>query len=99
MTATSPSALTTLGVTPFSFHSDQPLFRVNGGVSLHEALHHVSDLLHVAKLLAEEAAMTRETDRYAWASHYLQEMSKAVDRKSTRLNSSHIQKSRMPSSA
>ncbi len=50
MTATNPPALTTLGVTPFSFHSDQPLFRVNSGVSLHDALHHVSDLLHVAKL-------------------------------------------------
>lgn len=44
--------LTTLGVTPFSFHSNQPLFRVNSGVSLHEALHHASDLLHVAKQLA-----------------------------------------------
>ncbi|ARB29743.1 DUF3077 domain-containing protein [Pseudomonas tolaasii] len=78
MTATNPSPLTTLGVTPFSFHSDQPLFRVNSGVPLHDALRHVSDLLHVAKLLAEDAAMTKETDRYAWASHYLQEMSKAV---------------------
>ena len=29
----------------------------------------------------------------------LEEMMKAIDRKSTRLNSSHIQKSRMPSSA
>ena len=78
MTVTNASALTTLGVTPFSFHSDQPLFRVNSGVSLQEALHHASDLLHVAKLLAEDAAMTKETDRYAWASHYLQEMVKAV---------------------
>ncbi|PRA30301.1 DUF3077 domain-containing protein [Pseudomonas poae] len=78
MTATNPSALTTLGVTPFCFHSDQPLFRVNSGVSLPEALHHVSNLLHVAELLAEDAAMARDTDRYAWASHYLQEMSKAV---------------------
>ena len=60
MTATDPSALTTLGVTPFSFHSDQPLFRVNSGVSLHEALHHASDLLHVAKQLAEDAAMTKD---------------------------------------
>ncbi|MDQ0978489.1 hypothetical protein QFZ45_001667 [Pseudomonas synxantha] len=41
MTAPNPSVLTTLGVTPFSFHSDQPLFRVNSGVSLHEALRHV----------------------------------------------------------
>ncbi|WP_242170290.1 MULTISPECIES: DUF3077 domain-containing protein [unclassified Pseudomonas] len=78
MTATNPPALTTLGVTPFSFHSDQPLFRVNSGVPLLEALNHVSDLLHVAKQLAEDAAMTKETDRYAWASHYLQEMVKAV---------------------
>jgi hypothetical protein len=78
MNAPNPSGLTTLGVTPFSFHSDQPLFRVNSGVSLREALSHVSDLLHVAKLLAEDAAMIRDTDRYAWASHYLQEMSKAV---------------------
>ncbi|AMW86449.1 hypothetical protein AK972_5649 [Pseudomonas yamanorum] len=54
------------------------MFRVNSGVSLREALSHVSDLLHVAKLLAEDAAMIRNTDRYAWASHYLQEMSKAV---------------------
>ncbi|WP_248749970.1 DUF3077 domain-containing protein [Pseudomonas sp. MWU15-20650] len=64
--------------TPFSFHSDPPLFSINGGVSLHEVLHHASDLLHVAKQLAEDAAMTKETDRYAWASHYLQEMVKAV---------------------
>lgn len=78
MTTTHPSALTTLGVTPFSFQSDQPLFRVNSGVSLPDALHHASNLLHVAVLLAEDAAMTRDTDRYAWASHCLQEMSKAV---------------------
>ena len=67
MTAPNPSTLTTLGVPLFSFHSDQPLFRVNSGVSLHEALHHVSDLLHVAKLLAEDTARTKETDRYGWA--------------------------------
>ncbi len=38
----------------------------------------MSDLLHLSKLLAEDAAMERGKDRYAWASHYLQEMSKAV---------------------
>ena len=70
--------LKTIGVTPFSIHSDQALFRVNSGVSIREALSHVSDLLHVAKMLAQDAAMERNTDRYAWASHYLQEMSKAV---------------------
>ena len=31
-----------------------------------------------AQLLTEDAAMTKDTDRYAWASRYLQEMSKAV---------------------
>jgi hypothetical protein len=70
--------LKTIGLTPFSIHSDQALFRVNSGVSIREALSHVSDLLHVAKMLAEDAAMERGSDRYAWASHYLQEMSKAV---------------------
>jgi hypothetical protein len=75
---TRPQDLKTAGLTPFSIHSDQPLFRVNSGVPLREALSHVSDLLHLSKLLAEDAAMERKTDRYAWASHYLQEMSKAV---------------------
>ncbi|MBU6958653.1 DUF3077 domain-containing protein [Pseudomonas sp. CVAP len=75
---TNPQDLTTVGLTPFSIHSDQPLFRVNSGVPIREALSHVSDLLHLSKLLAKDAAMERGTDRYAWASHYLQEMSKAV---------------------
>ncbi|MBU6957407.1 DUF3077 domain-containing protein [Pseudomonas sp. CVAP len=70
--------LKTAGLTPFSIHNDQALFRVNSGVSIHEALSHVSDLLHLSKMLAEDAAMERDKDRYAWASHYLQEMSKAV---------------------
>jgi hypothetical protein len=43
-----------------------------------ETLSHASDLLHIAKLLASDAAMVRDTDRHAWASHYLQEMSKAI---------------------
>lgn len=70
--------LKTAGLTPFSFHHDQALFRVNSGVPLLVALSHASDLLHLSKMLAEDAAMERKTDRYAWASHYLQEMSKAV---------------------
>ena len=73
-----PQDLTTIGLTPFSLHNDQALFRVNRGVSIHDALSHVSNLLHLSKMLAEDAAMERQTDRYAWASHYLQEMSKAV---------------------
>jgi hypothetical protein len=75
---TTPLDLTTAGLTPFSIHCDQALFRVNSGVPIREALSHVSDLLHLSKLLTEDAAMVRGTDRYAWASHYLQEMSKAV---------------------
>ena len=75
---TSTQDLKTAGLTPFSTHHDQALFRVNSGVPLREALSHASDLLHLAKLLAEDAAMDLGTDRYAWASHYLQEMSKAV---------------------
>ena len=43
-----------------------------------EALSYASDLLHIAMRLADDAAMVRGTDRYAWASCYLQEMSKAV---------------------
>ncbi|WP_082934459.1 DUF3077 domain-containing protein [Pseudomonas sp. DR 5-09] len=31
-----------------------------------------------AKALAEDAAFIRETDRYAWAAHFLTEMGKAV---------------------
>jgi hypothetical protein len=75
---THPQDLKTAGLTPFSVHSDRALFRVNAGVPIKEALSHVSDLLHIAKMLAEDAAMERGSDRHAWASHYLQEMSKAV---------------------
>lgn len=75
---THPKGLKTPGLTPFSIHSDRPLLRVNSGVPIGEALSHASDLLHVAKLLAEDAAMIRGTDRYAWASCYLQDISKAV---------------------
>ena len=73
-----PQDLKTIGLTHFSFHADEPLFRINAGVPVIEALSHASDLLHVAKLLASDAAMVRDTDRHAWASHYLQEMSKAI---------------------
>jgi hypothetical protein len=70
--------LKTAGLTPFTIHNDQALFRVKSGAPLLSALSHVSDLLHLSKPLAEDAAMDRGTDRYAWASHYLQEMSKAA---------------------
>jgi hypothetical protein len=37
-----------------------------------------SDLLCLAKVLAEDAAFERDTDRHAWATHYLTSMGKAV---------------------
>jgi hypothetical protein len=74
------SDVKTIGIAPFAYcgESDYPLFRVNGGVPIRDALAHASDLLHCAKLLAEDAAMEKDKDRYTWASHYLTEMSKAV---------------------
>ncbi|MCP1499792.1 hypothetical protein J2Y86_004499 [Pseudomonas migulae] len=63
---------------PFSYHANQPLFRINRDVPIIQALHHASDLLHIAKLLASDAAMIRDSDRHAWASHFLQDMSKAI---------------------
>ena len=57
-----PQNLKTPGLTPFSFHHDQALFRVNSEVPLREALSHASNLLHLAKLLAEndEGNLTAE---------------------------------------
>ncbi|ATE80201.1 DUF3077 domain-containing protein [Pseudomonas frederiksbergensis] len=75
---TNPQDLKTIGLTHFSLHANEPLFRINAGVPIIEALSHASDLLHVSKLLASDAAMLRDTDRHAWASHYLQDMSKAI---------------------
>ncbi|SDN59572.1 Protein of unknown function [Pseudomonas arsenicoxydans] len=51
---TNPKDLKTIGLTPFSYHANEPLFRINAGVPVIEALSHASDLLHVAKLLASE---------------------------------------------
>jgi len=67
---TNPQDLKAIGLTPFSYHANEPLFRVNAGVPVTEALYHASDLLHVAKLLASDAAMVRNSDRHAWASHF-----------------------------
>ncbi|MFJ7282741.1 DUF3077 domain-containing protein [Pseudomonas sp. NPDC099000] len=75
---TNPKDLKTIGLTHFSFHANESLFRINAGVPVVEALSHASDLLHISKLLASDAAMVRDTDRHAWASHYLQDMSKAI---------------------
>ncbi len=55
----------TIGHTPFIYCSDNPLFHVIAGVPVREALAQASDLLALAKALAEDAAFIRETDRYA----------------------------------
>lgn len=68
----------TAGTTPFLYCSDIPLFHVSAGVPVSQALAQASDLLALAKALAEDAAFIRETDRYAWAAHFLTEMGKAV---------------------
>ncbi|SDA13982.1 Protein of unknown function [Pseudomonas sp. NFPP10] len=54
------------------------LFRVNGDVPLQQALEQASIFLYYAKKLALDAAMEEQGERYAWASHFLAEMGKAV---------------------
>lgn len=56
----------------------KPLFRVNAGMPIEEALEHASTLLFYSKKLAMEAAMDVRGEQYAWAAHYLCEMGKAV---------------------
>ncbi|MEB0047003.1 MULTISPECIES: DUF3077 domain-containing protein [unclassified Pseudomonas] len=69
---------TTIGVTPFIYCSDRALFHVSAGVPISQALSQASDLLFLAKALAEDAAFAKDTDRHAWAAHYLTAMGKAV---------------------
>ncbi|MHC8399534.1 DUF3077 domain-containing protein [Pseudomonas sp. MDT1-17] len=81
MTKTNPSEpdeLKTVGLTPFIYCSNQALFRVSRDVPLGDALAMASDFLFLAKELTRDAAYTRDTDRHAWAAHYLTAMSKAV---------------------
>jgi hypothetical protein len=75
---TDSSELKTIGFTPFIFCSDQALFHVSRGVPLAEALAQASNLLFLAKELTLDAAYAKDTDRHAWAAHYLTAMSKAV---------------------
>ncbi|KAA0963046.1 DUF3077 domain-containing protein [Pseudomonas sp. ANT_H12B] len=81
MTKTNPSEpdeLKTIGLTPFIYCSNQALFRVSRDVPLGNALAMASDFLFLAKELTKDAAYARDTDRHAWAAHYLTAMSKAV---------------------
>ena len=73
-----PSELKSVGFTPFLFLSDQPLFHVCRDVPIADALAQASDLLFLAKSLTVDAAYAQDSDRYAWAAHYLTSMSKAV---------------------
>ncbi|PMZ85749.1 MULTISPECIES: DUF3077 domain-containing protein [unclassified Pseudomonas] len=75
---TEHSEATTIGLTPCIYCPDEPLFHVSGGVPISKALAQASDLLFLAKSFAEDAAYARDTDRHAWAAHYLTAMSKAV---------------------
>lgn len=73
-----PSDLKTIGFTPVLFNSDQAFFNVRPGIPIIDALSRSSDLLYLAKSFAEDAAFTRDTDRHAWAVHYLTVMGKAL---------------------
>jgi len=66
-----PSDLTTIGFNPFLYHSDQAFFNVRSGIPIVDALTQSSDLFYLAKSFAEDAAYTKDTDRHAWAAHYL----------------------------
>ena len=70
--------LTTIGLTPFHYCNNEPLFRVNRGVPVADALEQVSDLLFLVRLLTVDAAYSKDSDRHAWAAHHLASMSKAV---------------------
>jgi hypothetical protein len=81
MTKTNPSEpdeLKTIGFTPLIYCSNKALFHVSHGVPLGDALAMASDFLFLAKELTKDAAYARDTDRHAWAAHYLTAMSKAV---------------------
>ncbi|KAB0486130.1 Protein of unknown function [Pseudomonas reinekei] len=73
-----PSEQKTIGFTPFIYCKNQALFHVSRGVPLADALAQASDLLYLAKGLTMDAAYAKDTDRHAWAAHYLTAMSKAV---------------------
>ncbi|WP_447757822.1 DUF3077 domain-containing protein [Pseudomonas moraviensis] len=73
-----PSDLKTIGFTPFLYNSDQAFFNVRSGIPIINALPRSSDLLSLAKSFAEDAAFNSDTDRHAWAAHYLTVMGKAL---------------------
>ena len=78
MSTSTTSELKTVGFTPFLYLSNQPLFHVCRDVPIADALAQASDLLFLAKSLTADAAYAQDSDRHAWAAHYLTTMSKAV---------------------
>ncbi|AZF39671.1 hypothetical protein C4J88_4938 [Pseudomonas sp. R4-39-08] len=77
-----PSSAETIGAVTFADcgeeKEDLKLFRVNAGVPIREALDHASHVLYYSKILSLEAAMDPRAERFAFASHYLGEMGKAI---------------------
>lgn len=77
-----PSSAQTIGVQTFADCGEEKghlkLFRVNAGVPILEALEHASHVLYYAKMLSLEAAMDPRAEKFAFASHYLGEMGKAI---------------------
>ncbi|GLH43939.1 DUF3077 domain-containing protein [Pseudomonas moraviensis] len=73
-----PANAKTIGFTPFLYNSDRAFFNVRAGIPIIDALSQSSDLLSLAKSFAEDAAFNRDTDRHAWAAHYLTVMGKAL---------------------
>lgn len=77
-----PPSAETIGAVTFADcgenKSNLKLFRVNAGVPIREALEHASHVLYYAKMLSLEAAMDPRAERFAFASHYLGEMGKAI---------------------
>lgn len=72
------ASVKTIGFTPFLYTSDQAFFNVRAGIPIIDALSQSSDLLSLAKSFAEDAAYAKNTDRHAWAAHYLTVMGKAL---------------------
>ena len=73
-----PAHLKTIGFTPFLYNANEAFFNVRSGIPIIDALSQSSDLLSLAKSFAEDAVFIRDTDRHAWAAHYLTVMGKAL---------------------
>jgi hypothetical protein len=72
-----PTEAKTIGFTPI-YCSDNAMFHVSAGVPISVALAQASDFLFLAKAFTEDAAFEKNSDRHAWAAHYLTAMGKAL---------------------